>query len=223
MFDLHHIGSSLGESVLRALFSPLLVCSVLLAPSAFGSSLQPGPYGSAPTDKSFILTFDASANMRSSYVVDTKGFYWPTSLQIGGFTASDPGDKGFSPAGVSANIFNSDGVNGGTGGNSAGVVGFFRSGGGQIGTGSVGGFNGLGESSGLGAGDRGPGLSGLLLNSELTGPGPDRGVSTSVSATPLPASWTMMLIGLLAFGLLAWFRRPATSENRPQTASFAAE
>lgn len=208
---------------MRALFSPVFIFSILLSSVAYGSSLQPGPYGSAPTGKSFIVTFDASADTRSAYVVDSKGFFWPSSnsaqsaTQIGGFAASaDTSNKGFSPTGALADVSNSRSISDGTGGGFSGVAGFFSSSGG--GSTSLWASKALHDGSDFGAVNNNfsdPGSTELALEG-IRGSGP------SVSTTPLPASWTMMLIGLLSFGLLARFRRPKMSENRPREASIAA-
>ena len=225
--------------MLRAPSCPVLVSSILLAPFAYGSSLHPGPYGSTPNDKSFILTFDSSAAMRSSYVVDGKGFYenglgaTASGTQVGVAGNNDSGDRGFGPASVLANALASKGTTGGTAGSFSGVAGFLSSAGGINSIGSVmggaesAGFKGLGGGAGVGAGNKGLDLSHVLLSS---GPGLAPGSEgvrdvggASVSATPLPTSWTMMFTGLAAFGLLAWFRKPRTSENRPRRVSLVAE
>ena len=224
---------------MRVLSFPVLVSSILLAPFAYGSSLQPGPYGSAPSDKSFILTFDSSAATRSSYVVDGEGFYersfgsTTSGTQVGGVAAnSDGGDRAVAPASVLANAFDSRGTTGGTAGSLAGVAGFLSARGGEmsgIGWGGAesSGFKGLGGGSGVDPANKGLSLSRILLSS---GPGEVPGSEgfrdaggAPVNATPLPTSWTMMLIGLAAFGLLAWFRKPRTSQDRPRGVSLVAE
>jgi hypothetical protein len=226
--------------MMRALLAPAVVSSILLAPLAYGNTLQPGPPGSAPSDKSFTLTF-SSADVRSSYVVDAKGFYeqgsWlkSSNMQVGAFGANDgTGDKGFSPTNGSADTFNSKSGNGGAGGSFAAVAGFLSSSGGGIGSagmssGGVGsfGFKGPGQAFDFQAGTKG--LAGILVDSRPLDFDPGahgaglRDPSGSVSATPLPASWTMMLIGLLAFGCLACFRKLKTSTTRRHTAALAAE
>jgi hypothetical protein len=90
----------------RALFFPVLASAIFLAPAAYGSSVQPGPYDSAPTDKSFIVTFVTSPGTRSSYLVDRRGYFWPNTShnQIGVSTANDgTSDKAFSLKSFSAN------------------------------------------------------------------------------------------------------------------------
>ncbi len=226
--------------MLRALSYPILLSSILLAPFAYGNSLHPGPVGSTPNDKSFILTFDSSAATRSSYVVDGKGFYEngfggaTSGTQVGAAAANnDTADRGFWVAGVAADAFSSKGSTGGAAGSFSAAAGFPGSGGGIDSIGSVlgsaqsAGFKGLEAGAGVGAGHKGLDLSHILLS---TGPGLAPGSDglrnvggASVSATPLPTSWTMMVIGLVAFGLLAWFRRPRTSEGRPRRVSFVAE
>jgi hypothetical protein len=214
---------------MRAFFPSIVVsCVIFLAPCAHGNTLQPGPVGSAPTDKSFFLTFgrDGSADARS-YMVDHQGFYerdsWSKSgnTQIGVFNAAEgTGSKGFSPD-ISLNAFNSRGASGGTGSSSPGGAGSFGSSGGAnggVGASLSGGrffsLKGLEEGVGFVGANKGSGLSSLLPNSGSNGSfglgsegeGPKGLGDPGVSATPLPASWTMMLIGL-AFGLLAWFRK----------------
>ena len=59
---------------MRAFFPSIVVCSaIFLAPCAHGNTLLSGPPGSAPTEKSFFLTFGPGD--ARSYVVDPKGFY----------------------------------------------------------------------------------------------------------------------------------------------------
>jgi hypothetical protein len=223
--------------MMRAFFPSIVVCSgIFLAPCAYGNTLQPGPVGSAPTDKSFFLTFgrNGSADARS-YVVDHKGFYerdsWSTSgnTPIGVFNAGEgTGSKGFSPENISLNAFNSRGASGGTGWSLSGGAGSFgSSGGANGGVGanlSGGGFfslKGLGEGVGFAGANKGSGLSSSLPNSGSNGSfglgsegeGPKGLGDPSVSTTPLPASWTMMLVGL-AFGFLSWFRKSNSSKRR---------
>jgi hypothetical protein len=222
---------------MRAFFPSIIVCSaIFLAPGAYGNTLQPGPVGSAPTDKSFFLTFgrDGSADARS-YMVDHKGFYerdsWSKSgnTQIGVFNAGeDAGSKGISPQTSSLNAFNSRGASGGTGSSSPGGAGSFGSSGGANGgvgasLSAGGGFfnmkglgKGAGFAGGIGSGIVLSGLSGFGSNgsSSLGSLGAaGSGDPPGVSATPLPASWTMMLIGL-AFGLLVWLRKSNFSATR---------
>jgi hypothetical protein len=163
-----------GEPVMRAFFPSIVVCSaIFLAPCTYGNTLQPGPVGSAPTDKSFFLTFgrDGSADARS-YMVDHKGFYerdsWSKSgnTQIGVFNAGEgTGSKGISPENVSLNAFNSRGASGGTGSSSPGGAGSFGSSGGANGVGaslSGGGFfslKGLEERVGFVGANKGSGLA----------------------------------------------------------------
>ena len=226
---------------MRVLLAPAFVSSILLAPAAYGNTLQPGPHGSAPSDKSFILTFNSSADARSSYVVDAKGFYeqgsWLRSSngQTGAFGANEgTSDKGFSLTNGPADVFNSKSGNGGAGGILAGGAGFPGSSGGGIGStgmslggpGSLG-PRGLGQAFDLHAGSNG--LAGILLDSRPIDSGPGshgeglRDPGGSVSATPLPASWTMMFIGLLAFGCLACLRKLKSPRIRPRTAALATE
>ena len=77
------------------------------------------------------------------------------------------------------------------------------------------------EGVGFAGSNKGSSLSNLLSNSGSNGSfglgseggGPGGLGNPGVSATPLPASWTMMLIGL-ALGLLAWFRKSNSSKRR---------
>jgi len=226
-----------GEPAMRAFFPSIVVCSaIFLAPCAYGNTLQPGPVGSAPTDKSFFLTFgrDGSADARS-YVVDHKGFYehdsWSRSghTQIGVFNAGEAsGSKGISPENISLNAFHSRGASEGTGSSSLGGGGSFGSSGGAnggVGASLSGGglFSLKGPEEGVGfvGANKGSGLFSLLPNSGSNGSfglgseggGPKGLGDPSVSATPLPASWTMMLIGLV-FGLLVWLRKSNSSATR---------
>jgi len=213
----------------RTFFPSVIACSVIfLTPCAHGNTLLPRPIGSAPADKSFFLTFDSDGhgNVRS-YVVDSKGLYerdsWSRSDSswIGVFNDDEGSrNKGFSDS-LLSNGSNSKGSSGGAGVSFSGPEGF--SGGASNGTGAGltggGGFfsmKGLGEGLGSAGGNKGfnKGLessSTILLNTGgsfgFVGQGEDLANSASVSATPLPASWTMMLIGLGAFGLLGCFRK----------------
>ena len=74
-----------GEPVMRAFYPSIAVCSAifLAAPSAHGNTLQPGPTGSAPTDKSFFLTFGRDGS--SDYVP----MWWTTRA----FTKAIPGQS----------------------------------------------------------------------------------------------------------------------------------
>ena len=212
---------------MRALFPSVVVsCAIFLAPCAHGNTLQPGPAGSAPTDKSFFLTFsrDGSADARS-YIVDRKGFYerdgWSRSdsSRIGAFNDDEGSrNKGFSSS-LSFNGFNSKGSSAGIGGSFPGGPGF-SGGAGNGGGGSLSGGGGffnmkdLGEFGGLSGSNRGSDLggpSGSFGFGSEGGSGKGLWDPSGVSATPLPASWTMMLIGL-AFGLLVWFGK----SNFPQ-------
>lgn len=174
-------------------FPSVLVSSILLAPLAYGSPLQPGPYGSVPTDKSFRLTFDASPGTHSTYVVDSKSNFWPTTSNepIGFFTANEgTSDKESSRLhSFAANAFNSRGV--------SGSIGMTLWGGPELS-----GFKGLGVVPDLITGNKNIfwETNGLALGSEGRR---DGGGATPVSATPLPGSWTMMLIGLCGFGYVA--------------------
>ena len=218
---------------MRAFFSTIAISSVMfLAPFAQANTLLPGPTGSAPTDKSFFLIFDRSGSADSrSYIVDRKGFYerdgWSMSGsgRIGLFN-DDQGSrrKGFS-SNIAFNGFNSRGSSGGVGGGLSGGAGF-SSGGANGGGGSVSGgsgfFNIKGLQQGLGAagGNGGSSLSNMMANAGSNGSfgfgsegqGTRGGDPPGDSATPLPASWTMMLIGL-AFGLLAWIRNRNPSKG----------
>jgi hypothetical protein len=205
---------------MRAFFPSIIVSSVIfLAPCAYGNTLQPGPTGSAPSDKSFFLTFDRSGSADSrSYIVDGKGFYerddWSRSdsSRIGVFNDDDGSrNKGFSSS-LSLNAFNSKGSSGGIGASFSGGA---SNGGGRSLPGGSGFFSmkGLGESGGSkGSGfifsDSGGSTSSFNVGEGSKGPG-----DPGVSATPLPASWIMMLAGL-ALGLLVWFRKSTSSAIR---------
>jgi len=206
----------------RALFSSVLASSIVLAPVAYGNSLQPRPLGSSPSDHAFILTFASSADTRSSYVVDHKGFsissfeVAPSSTQTGGFIPNE-GTSNFSSSGLSGDAFKPS-VSGGTGTVVGGAGSSFGSSGGMSSSLSL--SSGLLWSNGLGnRGDgRVVGILAVLSNTDPGGfaPGSEglKAGSPSVSATPLPGSWTMMLIGLFAFGGLAWFRKLKASSTR---------
>ena len=203
---------------------------IFLAPCVYANTLPPGPTGSAPTDKPLFLTFERSGpGDARSYVVDRKGFYerdgWSRSDRgrIGAFNDDEGSrNKGFS-SNFSVNGFNSRSSSGGTGWSLSGGAGFS----GGIGKGADGslpggsGFfamKGLGDGAGFGGGKS---LGSTLSDSGSGGSvslGPEGGGKgladpTSVSATPLPASWSMMLIGL-AFGLLVWLRKSKFSPTR---------
>ena len=223
---------------MRALFR-VLVSFVFLAPFAYGNSLQPGPPGSTPSDNSVILTFASSADMRSSYLVDRRGFYELNAVQVTnnigvGLRMVDDGagTKGSSPASVGLDTLNSKSANAGPGSYSANAGSFFLG----SRTGGNSGFSGLsvgsrmfaanGTGSELSAGSKGLNLFAALSNSETTGLGSERlrdGPGPSVNATPLPGSWTMMLVGLLALGVRACFRKLRTSATRPATIELATE
>jgi hypothetical protein len=208
---------------MRAVFPPIIISTaIFLAPCAYGNTLQPGPTGSTPTEKSFFLTFDRSGSTDSrSYIVDSKGFYerdgWSRfdDGRIGVFNDDGEGrTKGFS-SNLSFNGFYSKGSSGGAGGSFSGGAGF-SSGAANGSSGSLSGGSGffstqgLGEAGGFAGGNKGSGFvlsdSGGSSGSFGLGEGSNGLGSPSVSATPLPASWTMMLIGL-AFGLLVWLRK----------------
>jgi hypothetical protein len=212
---------------MRASFPSIVVSSVIfVAPCAHGDTLLPGPPGSAPTDKSFFLTF--GPDDARSYVVDPKGFYerdgWSRSDSSGiGVFNEDEGsrNKGFS-SNLSFNGFSSKGSSGGIGGSFSGSAGFSggaSSGGGLSISGGSGFFSmkGLGEGGGFAGGNKGLGFiisdSGGSSSSFNLGEGNKGPGDPSVSATPLPASWSMMLAGL-AFGLLVWFRKSTSSAKR---------
>jgi hypothetical protein len=249
--------SAFWETDVRALFPPVLVSSIflaafvlaafvlapfVLAPLACGHPLQPAPAGSTPSDKSIVLTFASSADRRSSYVVDYKGFYEPnfapsaSNSGIGTVGSDDgAGTRGSSPASVLAEASNSKGMKVGSAGLSAlagpsgssggGIAGAGSSSGSSQGSGFFGSRN-VGQGANLGAGGKGLGLFAVLPDSETNGLSPEpedfKDPGPSVSATPLPASWTMMLIGLLAFGLLSISTAPMRRQIA-HTSSFAAE
>src|SRR5579872_5082871 len=108
---------------MRPLFSSVMVCSVIfLAPCAHGYTLLPGPIGSAPSDKSFFLTFDSNGDGKArSYIVDTKGLYERDGLSrsdnnwIGVFKDDDGSRTKGSSANLSFNSSNSKGSSGGAG------------------------------------------------------------------------------------------------------------
>ena len=209
---------------MRAFFPSIVVSSVIfLAPCAHGSTLLPGPTGFAPTEKSFFLTFGPGD--ARSYVVDPKGFYerdgWSRSdgSGIGVFNDDEESRaKGFS-SNLSFNGSNSKGSSGGISGSFSGSAGF--SGGASNGGGSGGsGFfsmKGLGEGGRFAGDNKGSGFiisdSGGSSGSFNLGEGNKGLGDPSVSATPLPASWTMML-AVLAFGLLVRFRKSTSSAKR---------
>jgi hypothetical protein len=209
---------------MRSFFPSIIISSaIFLAPCAYGNTLQPGPTGSVPTDKSFFLTFDRSGSADArSYIVDRKGFYerdgWSRSdnSRIGVFNDDEGSRKGFS-SNLSFNGFNlgssggaggsfsrgagfSSGQSNGTGGSLSGGSEFFR-------------MQGLGDTGG--GGNKGSVLSDSGGSSGSFGLGEgSKGLgSPGVSATPLPASWTMMLIGL-AFGLLVWLRKSNSATRK---------
>jgi hypothetical protein len=155
--------------------------------------------------------------------VDTKGFY-----ERDGWTRSDYGrigvfggdegspNKGFSSY-LSSNGFNSKGSSGLGSGSFSGGAGF--SSGAASGSGGSGFFSmkGLGDAGGFAGGNKG---SGFILSDTGGSSGPSNLGEGSkgpgdpvVSATPLPAAWTMMLIGL-ALGLLVWLRKSNFSAIR---------
>jgi hypothetical protein len=210
---------------MRAFPSIIVSSAIFLAPCAYGNTLQPGPTGSAPTEKSFFLTFDRSGSTDSrSYIVDTKGFYerdgWSRSDHGGiGVFSGDEGspNKGFS-SNLAFNGFNLKGSSGLGGGNFLGDAGFSSgaangSGGGLSGSSGFFSMKGLGD-AGFAGGNKGPGFilsdTGGSSGPSNLGEGSKGPGDPVVSATPLPASWTLMLIGL-AFGLLVWLRRSNSS------------
>ena len=210
---------------MRAFFPSIIVSSaIFLAPCAYGNTLLPGPTGSPPTDKSFFLPLDAR-----SYVVDSKSFYerdgWSKSNSSGiGVFNDDEGsrNKG-SSSNLSFNGFNSKGSSGSIGGSfsgGAGVSGGSSNGGGLSIPGGSGFFSmkGLGEGGGFAGGNKSSDTGSGGLGSDGAG-SKGLGDPSGVTATPLPASWTMMLIGL-AIGLLAWCRnlkRSAANRLIPAT------
>jgi hypothetical protein len=219
---------------MRAFFPSIVVSSVIfLAPCAHGNTLLSGPPGSAPTEKSFFLTFGPGD--ARSYVVDPKGFYerdgWSRSDSSGiGAFNDDEGsrNKGFS-SNLSFNGFNSKGSSGGIGGSFSGGAGF--SGGASNGGGpSISGgsgflsMKGLGEGGGLAGGNKVSGFTisnpGGSTGSFNLGEGSKGLGDPSVNATPLPASWTMMLAGL-ALGLLVWFRKSISAMRKREKPAVA--
>jgi len=159
--------------------------------------------------------------------VDHKGFYerdgWSRSDdgRIGLFNDDDGSRNNGSSSKLAFNGVNSKGPSSGVGGSFSGGAGF----GGGSHSGGSGFFNmkGVGEAGGFAGGNKGPGFilsesggpNSFGLGEGSKGLGDPRGVS----ATPLPASWTMMLIGL-TFGLLVWLRKStsATKKERPAVA-----
>lgn len=221
---------------MRALIAPTLLSSILLTPFAYGNSLQHAPFGSVPSEHSVTLSFLSSAKTLSSYLVDSKGFYDHAVVPVTGNTpasilAADDsaGVKGSSPMSVDLDAFILKTLTGGTGtfSENAGSSHFGSSGGGNSGAGGLGlfGFNGPGQGSGFGG--KGLGLLPIFANSEFAGLGLGseglRDASPSVSTTPLPGSWTMMLLGLVAFGALAGFRKLTTTGIRPTNIARATE
>jgi hypothetical protein len=207
-------------------FIPLIVaCSaIFLATSAQGNPVLPGPIGSVPSENAVQLAFDSGGQGSPRfYVVDSKGFYEGIGGSraydglIGLFNEDEASDsKGFS-ANQSHYASNSKGSGGVNVSRGSGFPG------GASGTGSLtggGGFLRSLEELGSGTG-KGLGLSAILTNSgDSFGFGSEgqgsRGDAPIVSATPLPASWTMMLIGLAAFGLLGSLRtRKDEFRNQP--------
>jgi len=214
---------------MRMHFSPIIVSSAILLPTiAYGNTLRPGPIGSPPVEKLFYLTFDRNGSGDTrSYIVDRKGFYergdWSRSdnSRIGAFNDDDGSRNNGSSSKLAFNGVNSKGPSSGVGGSFSGGAGF----GGGSHSGGSGFFNmkGVGEAGGFAGGNKGPGF----ILSESGGPNSfglgegskGLGDPRDVSATPLPASWTMMLIGL-TFGLLVWLRKStsATKKERPAVA-----
>lgn len=210
---------------MRALFSQTIVLCAFLASSAYGNTLPPGPPGSTANDKSFLLTLgpDGSADTRT-FMVDSSGFYerdfWSKSgsAEVGVFNANEGvGNKGFSPAGPSLHAFASRPANYSSGASLSGGADSF-------------GANDHGGGSSFDANKNGLVLSGIPSTSGSSKGldlgfggddprGPGSSDKTVVSATPLPASWTMMLIGFAAFGLLACFRKLKRSSAILHTAA----
>jgi hypothetical protein len=210
-------------------FSLIIVSSaILLSPIAYGNTLRHGPIGSPPAEKLFFLTLDRNGSGDArSYIVDHKGFYerdgWSRSDdgRIGLFNDDDGSRNNGSSSKLAFNGVNSKGPSSGVGGSFSGGAGF----GGGSHSGGSGFFNmkGVGEAGGFAGGNKGPGFilsesggpNSFGLGEGSKGLGDPRGVS----ATPLPASWTMMLIGL-TFGLLVWLRKStsATKKERPAVA-----
>jgi hypothetical protein len=215
---------------MRALFPSIIVLSAtFLAPSAHGMTVEPGPTGPMATEKSFLLTLDHNGSGDSrSYIVDRRGFYerdsWSKSINtgIGSFREGEDSSHGFSSTSLSLNSSSSKAANGGGPGWSfSGGAGPSSGANNGTGTSLSGGLGlsilkSLGESSGFGASNKGSSFSSSPLTALSLGvqgegapwnsdkPNPS---ATSVSATPLPASWTLMFVGLACLGLLALFRK----------------
>jgi hypothetical protein len=214
---------------MRALLPSIIVLSAnFLAPSAHGITVEPGPTGPMPTEKSFLLTLDHNGSGDSrSYIVDRSGFYerdsWSKSINtgIGSFREGEDSNHGFSSTNLSLNSSNLKGANGGPGWSFSGGAGPSSGASNGTGTSLSGGlglsiFKSLGGSSGFGASDKGSSFSsspftalslGIQGEGALGNPDKPDPSATSVSATPLPASWTVMLIGFACLGLLALFRK----------------
>jgi len=70
----------------------------------------------------------------------------------------------------------------------------------------IGGLAGNGKSSGLKFEPNNLGWTSLVGDPDLLRVGDGGGTNISPSVAPLPASWTMMLMGLALLGIFAWFR-----------------
>ena len=221
---------------MRALIAPALVSSILLTPFAYGHSLQRGPFGSAPSEHSVTLSFLSSEGTLSSYLVDSKGFYEHAVVPVTGntpasiLTADDSaGAKGSSPLSAALDDFISKSLTGGTGtfSENAGSSHSGSGGGWNSGSGGLGSFGSNGPGQGLGFGGKGLGLLPVFANFDAPGLGLGseglRGASPSVSATPLPGSWTMMFLGLVIFGALSGFRKLTTAGIGPTEIARATE
>ena len=184
-----------------------------LAPCAHGNTLVPGPLGSASAGESFLLTLDGGGHGGArSYLVDRKGFY-----EEDVWTRSDGGRRGGSNDAEgrretgSSSILSLSSSKRLTGfGAISGLEGFSRSasdGPSLTGGGGIFSMKGLEEGAGLASGGLGiPSRPGITADTFAFGSGRSNagfGNPASVSTTPLPASWTMMLIGLCGFSYLA--------------------
>ena len=194
--------------------SILLGSAIFLAPCAHGNTLVPGAFGSAPAGKSFLLTVEGGGSGGArSYLVDRKGFYeedvWTRSDDGGRGGSSDA--EGSREAGSSSILSFSNskrltgfGVISGSKGFSSGA----SDGPSLMGGGGIFSMKGLEAVAGFSSGGPGriasrPGMTGDTFVMGSRGADARFGNPANVSTTPLPASWTMMLIGLCGFGYLA--------------------
>jgi hypothetical protein len=201
---------------MRVLFSSVSVAAIMVA--SLISSAQASPIYEeaslfARTDHFAIRLGSASLglNVIAGYrTLDGKNFYHDDSSPklsnsagpIGFFAAGDSGRNARPP--LSFNSFGSLSSNHG----SIGSAGSFG--------GSGNGFGGAQNSFGMGGGSPLKGLNPLelaytVLSADHGGFqefGDGGGKKADVSATPLPPSWTLMLIGLAGFGFVAYRRKP---------------